>query len=476
MASVFKKGRDKNRRGAYWYVSYDDEQGRRRTRKGFTDKRATEQLATEIEQDIRRRKAGLIDPDEDFRRKARKMKLETLLKEYELGLGASTEKHGKLSMSRIRKLINGCEFKTLVDASAEKVRKQLDLMKKEKKFGNKTYNHYLQAIDAFGNWLVATKRCLSNPFGGIPRLNTAVDVRRQRRALTPQETIKLVSSARASQKKIQTYDGETRARIYVFSFMTGLRRKELGSLTPESFDFSSDPATITVEAACSKHRKKDVLPLHPELATSCYEWISSLQPEEFLFPGLEKKKTSVMVKKDLESVGIPYRTREGVADFHAAGRHTHITELLRCGVTLAEARELARHSDIRMTMRYTHIGLEDQAKAVEKLQYGEDLAGSFGGVAGNSATKNDESWQRYGSGTPRARGQSKAIADNSRQSSEASDQKKNPGKNRGFSLASREESLVDKLNQWMEAAGIEPASREVSNLASTCVVVDLNFA
>jgi site-specific recombinase XerC len=103
-------------------------------------------------------------------------------KEYELGLGATTEKHGKLTISRIRKLVNGCEFKTMVDASAEKVRKQLDLMKKEKKFGNKTYNHYLQAIDAFGNWLVATKRCLSNPFGGIPRLNTAVDVRRKRRA------------------------------------------------------------------------------------------------------------------------------------------------------------------------------------------------------------------------------------------------------------------------------------------------------
>ena len=33
-----------------------------------------------------------------------------------------------------------------------------------------------------------------------------------------------------------------------------------------------------------------------------------------------------MVKKDLERVGIPYKTEEGVADFHAAGRHTHITE------------------------------------------------------------------------------------------------------------------------------------------------------
>jgi site-specific recombinase XerC len=68
-----------------------------------------------------------------------------------------------------------------------------------------------------------------------------------------------------------------------------------------------------------------------------------------------------MIKKDLKRDGIPCtRPKRGTADFHAVGRHTHITELLRNGPSLAEARELARHSDIRMTMRYTHIGLDDQ--------------------------------------------------------------------------------------------------------------------
>jgi site-specific recombinase XerD len=71
-----------------------------------------------------------------------------------------------------------------------------------------------------------------------------------------------------------------------------------------------------------------------------------------------------MVKKDLERVGIPYETAEGIADFHAAGRHSHITGLLRNGATLVQARELARHADVRMTMKYTHIGLDDQATAL----------------------------------------------------------------------------------------------------------------
>jgi hypothetical protein len=74
-----------------------------------------------------------------------------------------------------------------------------------------------------------------------------------------------------------------------------------------------------------------------------------------------------MVKLDLERIGIPYETPDGIADFHAAGRHSHVTGLLRNGATLVEAKELARHADVRMTMKYTHIGLEDQAAALAGL-------------------------------------------------------------------------------------------------------------
>ena len=80
-----------------------------------------------------------------------------------------------------------------------------------------------------------------------------------------------------------------------------------------------------------------------------------------------KKGRGVMMKKELARAGSRYETEEGTADLHAVGRHTHITEPLRNGASLVEARELARHSDIRMTMRYTHIGLDDQARAVAAI-------------------------------------------------------------------------------------------------------------
>ena len=58
-----------------------------------------------------------------------------------------------------------------------------------------------------------------------------------------------------------------------------------------------------------------------------------------------------MIRKDLEAAGIQFTTKDGDADFHAAGRHTYITELLRNGTSIVVARELARHSDANMTMR-----------------------------------------------------------------------------------------------------------------------------
>lgn len=149
--------------------------------------------------------------------------------------------------------------------------------------------------------------------------------------------------------------------------MTGLRRGELASLIAASFDLRSSPAILTVQAGASKHRRKDVLPLHPQLVEMLRVWLQGMQTNDVLFPKLAKRRTWLMVKKDLERAGIPYKTSEGIADFHAAGRHTHITELFRNGASITEVRELARHQDVKMTMRYTHIGLEDQARALAAL-------------------------------------------------------------------------------------------------------------
>ena len=69
----------------------------------------------------------------------------------------------------------------------------------------------------------------------MERLNAETDVRHKRRALTPDEFARLVDAARNSGVEVQGYDGEMRARVYQISYLTGLRRLELASLTPNSF-------------------------------------------------------------------------------------------------------------------------------------------------------------------------------------------------------------------------------------------------
>jgi site-specific recombinase XerC len=393
MASVFKRGRDKGKRRAFWYVSYTDHKGIRRTRKGFTDKLLTEQLGAKLENEAMLRERGLIDPEDERLAQQRAFPISGHLVAFEKSLAPNTEKYIKQLMSRVRRLIEECGFDVAGDIDPETVTTTLQDMREDEGFGHRTYNHYVQALNTFCNWLVKSRRLPGNPVVSVERLNNDVDIRHPRRALSPDEVRKLVESAQNSEESIQEFSGEVRARIYMISFMTGLRRKEIASLTPQSFDLDADPPTVTIKATVSKHRKKDVLPLHPELVTMVREWIDGIAPDQLLFEHLERRRTWLMVRKDLERVGIPYKTEEGIADFHAAGRHSHVTELLRSGASLPEARELARHADVRTTMKYTHIGMDDRAKALGNLR-----------------------WQRIGSGARDVRQHGSSVNGNSRHS------------------------------------------------------------
>ncbi|MGD9646361.1 MAG: tyrosine-type recombinase/integrase [Pirellulales bacterium] len=376
MASIFKRGRDNGKRRAFWYVSYTDHKGIRRTKKGFTDKTLTQQLGAKLENEAMLRQRGLIDPEDERIALQKAFPISGHLDAFAKSLAPNSEKYIKLLMSRVRRLVDECEFEVAGDIEPEAVTTTLNEMREADGFGHRTYNHYIQALNTFCNWLVVSRRLAANPVVGVERLNTDVDVRHPRRALSPDEVTELVESARNSGETIADLTGEQRARVYVVSYMTGLRRKEMASLTPRSFDLDGDPPTLTVKATVSKHRKKDVLPLHPELVTMLREWTQGMRPDEQLFERLDRKKTWLMVKKDLERVGIPYENEHGIADFHAAGRHSHVTELLRSGASLPEARELARHADIRTTMKYTHIGMADRANALRNLRWQRNGSGA----------------------------------------------------------------------------------------------------
>jgi integrase len=111
-----------------------------------------------------------------------------------------------------------------------------------------------------------------------------------------------------------------------------------------------------VQAAYSKRRREDTLPLRPELAEALREHLAPGLPDATAFDMPLPNRVAMMLRADLADAGIPYRDEMGrVCDFHGL-RHTTGSLLATAGVHPKAAQGLMRHSTIALTMdRYTHL-------------------------------------------------------------------------------------------------------------------------
>ena len=91
--------------------------------------------------------------------------------------------------------------------------------------------------------------------------------------------------------------GPERVMLYRLAIETGLRAGELASLTRASFDLSLDRPVVRVEAAYSKHRREDELPLRPDTAADLSDFVTSKFPGQPLFKIGEKG--AAMMRADL---------------------------------------------------------------------------------------------------------------------------------------------------------------------------------
>jgi integrase/recombinase XerD len=237
---------------------------------------------------------------------------------------------------------------------------------------------------------VRTQKSSENPFRFMAKGNVELDGRHVRRAVTADEFSRLLAAAQKG-SSYRGLVGSDRAMLYLVAGTTGLRASELASLTTASFSLDADTPTVTVEAAYSKHRRRDEVPLHPGLITELRPWLGTKTTDTPLWGGKWAKQFSAaaMIRRDLDAaraawIGeavsgkekeqreksefLKYRDDCGeVVDFHAL-RHTFVTNLVNAGVMPKDAKELARHSTITLTMdRYAHVGIRDIVAAVAKL-------------------------------------------------------------------------------------------------------------
>ena len=352
-----------------YVAEYVDEFGNTRIKTIGTNKEEAREALIKIRKRVRQILDGTLDTVDEKLATSRKVALHKHLQEYEESLETTdcTKKHIRLTMSRIRTVINGCRFDSLSRLEAHPAQLFLSRFVKEKKLGPKTYNHYAQALAAFGYWLEELGRIKANPFKHIKRRKASLEIRHRRRALPPEEMSKLVMSAVTSGCTVQSYDGLQRGRAYLMSYLTGLRQSEVSHLTAKCFDLNVDNPRVRLAGKFAKNREDIDLPVHPQLVEIMNDWLPELSPGQALFPGFGKKKAWLMVRKDLERIGIPYENEDGIADYHAIGRCSYITQLLVSGVPIHVAMKLARHKSIEQTKIYAKVRKSDEATSLNKL-------------------------------------------------------------------------------------------------------------
>ncbi len=366
MASVFKKARDRQRKGASWYINFTDEHGVRRQVKGCSDKTATEAMARKLESDAELRRRGVIDPREDAFHQHEARPIRDHLADFIRSLTNQEREPRYVQQveANNQRIIDRAGMTRLSDLTADRVGDVLAGLRRDG-LSLQTLNHNLRHAKSFSRWLAGNDRIRKDHLARMKGFNVATDRRHDRRALTAEELVRLLAAAEHG-PVVQGMTGPDRRMLYHVALGTGFRANELRSLTPESFALDVEPPSVTVQAAYSKRRRNDVQPIRPDLADELRVWLAGKPTGRPVFRMPEK--TAKMLRVDLEAAGIPYRDASGrYADFHAS-RHTYVSLIVRGGASVKVAQELARHSTPALTIgRYAHAALYDQTAALDAL-------------------------------------------------------------------------------------------------------------
>ena len=373
-----------------WWIELRDHLAILRRFGAFEDKRASEALGRQIERLVNFKIAG-EQPDAqiakwlenipakltkrlakigllDSRRVAAGKPLLKHLEDFEQSLQAkdNTAEYVKLTTMRVKRIIKGCKFASLTDISANRIEKHLaDLRNNGNGISKQTSNYYLAAAKQFCKWLAMDRRLSESPIQHLKGLNARTDRRHDRRALESDEIRRLLEATQSGPDRLGT-TGPERAILYRLAIETGLRASELRSLTVSSFDL--DGLTVCLEAAYSKHRRRDTLPLRADTAELLKTFLGGKLPGVSALCMPKKYSLVKALRSDLAEAGIQYVDDSGrFVDFHSL-RHTTGSLLAASGIHPKVAQSIMRHSTIELTMnKYSHVFKGQESEAIAGL-------------------------------------------------------------------------------------------------------------
>lgn len=357
---------------------------------GCRDESAAKQVLNDLERRVERIKAKVATVQELAGADRRQSPIVEHVEEYVSRLpGKKTVAASPVHRENVRRyldrLIRDCGWTCLADIRREHLETWMVNQQAAGRSARSCNTHRESAV-SFCNWLVEVERLSVNPFGVgkkvVRKANEKADPRRRRRALTPDELMRLMDAARNTPGRPQTKQGEAdvqsakrpperlsghdRADLYAFLAGTGLRKGEVEQLKVADLDLDAPVPVVRLTAAVSKNGESDVVPLRSDLIVMLRRQVKGRKPTDPLFD-----VPTDLIKRfhsDCRRAGIAHRDDRGlVVDVHSL-RTTFGTWLSRSGVTPRIAQQLMRHSDIRLTMGvYTDPRLFDLQGAVESI-------------------------------------------------------------------------------------------------------------
>lgn len=299
-------------RGKVWYYRFTDADGGRRMRKGCTDKRATEGMLRAAETEVARLRSGDIDPkDLAYRAHEARPLAEHMAdwKAFLLGRGRS-QRHAEEGHARVVKLTTLAKAERLSDLALARLQAALATLRDDG-LSLRTVHHHARLAKNISRWAWRDGRTREDLLAHLrPPEHPESDRRRVRRAFTVAELTRLIEADERGPER-RRLSGADRAMLYRIAAGSGFRSEEMQSLTHGSFDLDGLCPTITIEAADSKRRRRDVQPIQPTLASLLRPWLADRSPKgQPIFP-VDPWAILETLKADLKSPASPTRTTRG---------------------------------------------------------------------------------------------------------------------------------------------------------------------
>ena len=352
-----------------WTAQFMDENGKtQRISTKTTVRSVAEKILARYQTEVDRIRTGVATREELSKAHFRLVTLDQAFGQYRIKMVATgaTPKHINLVMRRIEQILEDTGIKSLADIRRDTIERWIANEMEKKVRSHGTINAYVKALNSFIQYFVDIELLENHALKSIRLLNCELDRRKTRRAMTTSEVERLLQVA-ASDTGSEYWKPRERELIYQLLLGTGLRSTELSLLTPDQIDF--EQCRLRIEAAKTKNKKSDVLPLRPDLVQSVKDWVieHGIQSHERIFR-FNNRSLRFSFYRDLVAAGIERVGTDGRSlDVHAF-RKTFGTMLARLGVPLTTTQRLMRHSTPILTAKlYIDVDPLDMMQALNQL-------------------------------------------------------------------------------------------------------------